>query len=276
MKNSLLFKLPCLKAALSFILLFSVACDKEETASPIPIEEEKVTCNLVKREWSNSSGSSSTITVEYDDSGRFKASTTTFANGAVSHAVYLRDSEGRVIRVEYRSGSEPEVVASNDIDYDAQGRWIRATQMYGNKTEVEYDSQDRIVKSTYTSHAAGNTFQGVRTFEYTEGNMTRMTVTQDGGAAHVLEFEHILDKPAPDGEYNRLSSFLSGGGSLNKNLVRKLTTTITGAGYTTESDYSYEFNKEGYPTLMTVHSVASEGVSPRESTSVTKMSYSCE
>lgn len=254
---------------LLFLLVFSSCNENNNDPAPElevpPVENgNKPPCLLVKQVRGNS-----TIELEYDASGRLK----TVDSGNYT-STYERNEEGNINKIVYKEGTEIKGYA--DIELDSQGRWGKITRSDNSiMTEIEYDSQGRISKSKMTIKIGEYTSYRYKTFEYKDGDLFRMTMTED--FTEVTEYEYYADKPAPDIEYDRIIAYGWGEASPAKLVKTKTTTRPNESYYSIIDNITYELNEKGYPTQITTHTTRrSLSGTPVEATSVVTRSYSCE
>ncbi|RDV16962.1 hypothetical protein DXT99_00105 [Pontibacter diazotrophicus] len=264
----------CLTAVLSFLLLFSTSCEKKDKGDPVPATE--ASCLLVK-DVKDSHGMHFEYDLAYDAQKRIISSTVTNHDGSKVLSTYHRNSAGKIDKVTYTRGTE--VTGHTTLVYDAQGRWVKTIESDNSKMfEVEYDSQNRVAKTTRTMNFGDYTYVNNYSYEYTNGNLTKVTMTQ-GGLVEITEYEYYLDKLALDDQYDRVIRMLWGDGLPSKNLVKKRTLTRPSRpdqDFSTVIDYTYELNSQGYPSQIRTSVKYTEPEGVRYDGGVAIRSYQCK
>ncbi|MHA6247441.1 hypothetical protein ACXYMU_05860 [Pontibacter sp. CAU 1760] len=276
-------KLYLLPVALFF---FFVSCNDEDgTPIPNPIETE-ATCMVLEETMSSLSGlNDRTATVEYDAEGRIASVTYTNRHGAGLVDRYERNSDGKISKVQTFNGAN--VTWEMDVEYNSKGDVIRGTTSENGgmvtqviQLEYEYDPQGNITKTTRTVVRNGRgEGSRVKTYEYTNGNLTKMVITSGNSVNHYV-YEYDLDKPAFPLEFDNLFSITWDRGTPSKNLVKRYTITHPNNEDSKDIvDFTYKLNEAGMPTRTTSTSVAyiGEAVYNHAADSlVTTRSYKCE
>jgi hypothetical protein len=265
MKRSAPSLLPFLTAFLSLIMLFSTACQKSEEEEATPDTGETEAPCMVLEETRKSHGGTflqHTATVEYDAKGQIASATYTSILNPELVNKYERNPAGKISRIQTFYGDE--VMWEMALEYDPQGKWTKATTAStaanGNATvliEYEHDSQGNIIKSTTTLEDDSKTDTHIKTYEYTNGNLTGMfvetsVVYKQGsvGGSHAIhyEYEYYLDKPAFPLEYDDIYNPTLALATPSKNLVKRVTHTIpTEEDLRHVTDLTYKLNAEGMP-----------------------------
>jgi hypothetical protein len=246
----------CQAGLLLVSLLLSTACKKETETKPAA----PPACLLATSE----RGSGIYATYSYDQNKRLSALSyhrpaTQFSEEYQGTSTVKRDNSGRIIQMVDSLHNGGGLLCS--FEYDAKGRWIKTTVLnltgktFNFGVVAEYDTQDRIIRTTRTGSDGAVSF--VSTYEYSGGNLVK-SIYDDrfSGSITTNQLSYYADKESKPNEYDLISRYTSGSGSASRNLLRQLTSQNQSNTYVT--DYSYEFNAEGYPTLINIVTKYSE------------------
>ncbi|MCJ8164104.1 hypothetical protein MKJ04_04565 [Pontibacter sp. E15-1] len=259
-------RLSCLTAAFSLFLLFATACGKEDKGDPTPAAGEAAApCTLLGENRSSLSGlNDRTATVAYDANGRIASVTYAYGDEPELVDKYERNPAGKISRMQTFKGTE--VVWEMVLEYDPQEKWKKVTTGANGGVTVliayEYDSKGNIVKTTRTKEERGRTETSVKTYEYTNGNLTNMVVEYGTNGYFVDHFayEYYLDKPAFPIEYNSVFGLSYDAGTPSKNLVKRATLTRPSEeDFRSVTNYAYKLNGAGMPTRITSSQIDYDG-----------------
>ncbi|GHA65489.1 hypothetical protein [Pontibacter akesuensis] len=188
-------------------------------------------------------------------------------------------SDGRVVKSQYVDTRNNTAYTPEIITYNEQGKWARSTFNNANGTvteiSVEYDSQSQIQKITSATTKDGTTtvnYTAIYTWE--NGNNVRRTYTSPT-QQQVVQYAFDLDQHNKRRKEQEKYAFMSLAVAHNENMLRHVSSTTT-TGATTvqsETEYSYTYNDEGYPTTLTRY--ITSGANPAY-TATTYFSYDCD
>lgn len=272
----------CINAILSLFLLFPTACDKGD---PVPATSETAFPCLLLTEEKSTTGyyaNVSTATMEYDAKELIKSVAHTYSDEPDQVIVYERNGDGKISKAVIMRGTT--VLYQTVMEYDPQGKWVKHTTGATGEVVIlvgfSYDSKGMITKTVTATKNSQSTSTISKTFEYTNGNLSKMVYTdEERGFSDHHVYEYYLDKPSLMVEYDKMRSVV-GGGSPSKNLVKRVTITRpTEPGFINVRDFTYELDEKGLPTLETETSFYSYGGSPYKhvgDTVIIARSYSCK
>ncbi|MGN6292534.1 MAG: hypothetical protein ACTHMV_07290 [Chitinophagaceae bacterium] len=113
----------------------------------------------------------------------------------------------------------------------------------------------QVTKETLTKNGG---FTSVRTYQWSNGNLQSISINNSDNSTQALVYEYYLDKPYQQGDILDWDRLMSGVEIFrSKNLLKKYTSTyqenITGTPIpvTEITNYSYEFDRDGKITSMT-------------------------
>ena len=267
------------------LFLFLSSC-KEEGDTPSPdINETEAPCMVLEENRSSRSGlNNRTANVEYDAGGRIASVTYKNGNGAELVDRYERNSAGKISKIQTFNGAN--VTWQMDVEYNPKGDLIRGTTPADGGTviqiEYEYDPQGNITKTTRTVENRGRTETRVKTYEYINGNLTRVVVKHgtSGNSVEHYVYEYYLDKPAFPLEFDNVFFVTLDRGTPSKNLLKRYTVTHpSDEDYKQVGDLTYKLNEAGMPTRTTRTFVVYDGGAIYDhapDSLVTTRSYKCE
>jgi hypothetical protein len=248
-----------LKAIIGLCLLTITACKKEVEPQPI----NQAACLITKSE-DQLTGAFTTL--QYDEKNRLISYFThrpknDFFDEQNITCTVERNQANQITKVleEYDNGQSYNFA----FEYDSKGRWSKTTASYPSSGLVdliripEYDAENRISKVTKTK-PDGSTSE-ITTYQYTDGNMTKVTYASTNYENTIL-YEHDLTRKqlTLDQDINRIYRYASGGNSGSKNIVTK---SIPVGSVNKHYEYLNEYNDKGYPTKHTARAISSDGTS---------------
>jgi hypothetical protein len=277
MKNSFAFTL--LGQACLFVALLLGGCTKESDPTPA-----RPACKLTKQYWS-SSNPDTYLKYEYG-AGDQMVKFTAFEGGTEQRTYACEyDSQGRLTKVHGRSywsgdGTTPRKEVTGVATYTYNTRGVLATVVETSYIDnaptpaqvitiaCEYDAQGNRTKVSSDNPAAPI----MTLFEYRDGNCIKATHQAGTAMESVYEYEYYLDQDNkmrtahPENAYLRHTP--------NRNLLKRTTYAFKSSPTSrTFTDYSYEFNPEGFPVKILFAVSNTDGMTPYSSYEVRE--YAC-
>lgn len=169
----------------------------------------------------------------------------------VSSALYLNSTynSGDIRLYEAKSTAEANgrVTSLDYKSFKADG-----SLNYSEAHSFQYNAEGYKTQYSYGTY--------VYTNEFTNGNLTKSTATNNGNLHSTREIEYYTDQPAKMNlnwfQHRFMNDFLHDNdqfGLKNKNLPKKVTyRTYNGAGYMDTSDFAYTFDADGYISTCTI------------------------
>ncbi|CAN5920992.1 hypothetical protein BH24BAC1_BH24BAC1_20400 [soil metagenome] len=191
---------------------------------------------------------------------------------------FTYDNDGRIVQSQNYNAQRNPTSLPLFITYNEKGKWAKTTSTNSAgvifTSAASYNNQDQIIKYTSTTDRAGTITENY-TIDYVweNGNNTLYTYVSPTQRA-VVQYEFDLNQANMRRKDQEKTAFLSPSVAFNRNMLKRVTnTTTTGTTTaTTVSDYTYEYNEQGYPVRLTRTANTNSGT---PSTFVTDFSYDC-
>ena len=174
-------------------------------------------------------------------------------------------SDGRISESQYFNVHDNTKQVPDKITYNASDKWvkIRATNTTEDifSYEAEYDNQNQIRKYTSSTERDGTvTVNYTVTYEWEGGNNTRRLFSSPTQQI-VTKYDFDLNRENKRRKEQEKIAFLSSYVRHNKNMYQRWISTNTTDSTTTEtvSEYTFQYNEQGYPTQLTYTNITDSG-----------------
>ncbi|GEO06983.1 hypothetical protein AAE02nite_46470 [Adhaeribacter aerolatus] len=201
---------------------------------------------------------------------------------------FVYDANNRLIKINYYFDfNEANVVATEQIEYNAKGQWSKITYAETgdiNKTERTYE-YDANGNRTMINFFKDGKRQWSYAYEYTNGNLAELKYIDDAnrhGTSFVFEYDTSRENKLAKFEETMHVGFSSYGfGNIwtpSKNMIKKINLKETGGPTVFYASYTYEYNDKGYPTKLTTFTddVNQDGLKNDPASFVYEYTYQCK